>query len=1217
MATATFRWDTATQIDKDGIGTIVIRWSERVSGFTAADITPSHSINLSNLGYLAYDNQYSYFFRLVDPNDADDFFITVRKDVVDQGNPQYTFPTQFGPPDAPTSLAATVSGKSIELSWTVPASDGGGAIRRYEYRVAKGKSAGGTWTTTGGTGTTVTVPGLDPNTEYTFEVRAVNDAGEGPASTAVTATTDIVAPDAPRTLTGTAAATSVALGWLAPASTGGSAIVRYEYRVREGSKAWGTWTTTGGTGRSFTVSGLKKGQAYSFEVRAVNNISQSTEGISTESNTLTVTTDTTEPGVPTDLTVTPDGLGFDVSWTVPVDDGGTPITKYEYRYRRGRTAGGTWTSVGTQTSVSVSGLRPNQRYTLQVRAVNAEGTSDPTAAVTERTERVAPDAPTGLSVAVTSTTAVLTWTAPASNGGSAITRYEYRYTEGKSAGGTWTTTGGTGTTFTITGLDRNTEYTFQVRAVNAIGNSDPSNTDTETTPQTDVSAPQTFKVVPTATTAVLTWTAPAQTEGATITAYQYRYVAGDAISGDWTSAGTALTATVTGLDKGTEYAFQVRAVIAAGAGIASGVVTATTETTVPGAPTGLAATPAQKTVALSWTAPKDDGGTPITDYEYRIGTGNWISIGGTGTRHTVTGLTGNTTYRFQVRAVNAKGESSPGSLTNVKTTPVVPAVPGAVTLTTTPTTATLGWTAPTDTGGTAIIRYAYRYREGSKTWSRWTSAGTALTATLTGLKKGTAYSVEVRAVNAIGESPVATATATTKTTAPTAPRNLRTRTLGTSVELSWTAPADNGGTAILRYEYRYRETVDGTWRNWATVGRSLSRTVSRLQAKTRYTFQVRAVNTIGESPAATASALTSQTLPTAPTAVTVVVLSGTTALLTWKSPGDVTGFQVNWAAGSSVGSNWRSGRGTQTSYVVTGLNRQTQYAFSVRGVNRAGEGARSQIKTATTPVASPHNALFFKECVNYIGGGVRVKKHGNPSQIIRSVADNDYGTFSQEKDYTVDISRNGAATRVDAFFVKCKGVSRHSGTPSGGSGSGWTHVTVPATVRNYEGRSVSTTVAGFQHHLLLLDSHFTAKTVRLQFQGSGVRIYEVMLLEFGLEIDANGDFTEIAPDFVDRSGEIRSGPGGRLSYGAPIGAGRDTWEIAYGVAVVPGKTLLQTPQAFLYWRSENRNHVHAMEPSRFPWRLFPATFVGDRVPVRYRTDDKTAGEILSFSVAER
>ena len=72
--------------------------------------------------------------------------------------------------------------------------------------------------------------------------------------------------------------------------------------------------------------------------------------------------------------------------------------------------------------------------------------------------------------------------------------------------------------------------------------------------------------------------------------------------------------------------------------------------------------------AQAWDAPKDDGGSAIRDYEYRINgvRGRWISIGSTGTAHTVRrlyqqfgagGLVNGTVYVFQVRAVNRIGES--------------------------------------------------------------------------------------------------------------------------------------------------------------------------------------------------------------------------------------------------------------------------------------------------------------------------------------------------------------------------------------------------------------------------------------------------------------------------------------------------------------------------------------------------------------------------------
>ena len=83
-------------------------------------------------------------------------------------------------------------------------------------------------------------------------------------------------------------------------------------------------------------------------------------------------------------------------------------------------------------------------------------------------------------------------------------------------------------------------------------------------------------------------------------------------------------------------------------------------TSAPDAPRNLLADATDGAVTLMWEAPEDDGGTVITDYEYRIDQrGDWISIGSTATTHTVTGLVNGTTYVFQVRAVNRVGRSGP------------------------------------------------------------------------------------------------------------------------------------------------------------------------------------------------------------------------------------------------------------------------------------------------------------------------------------------------------------------------------------------------------------------------------------------------------------------------------------------------------------------------------------------------------------------------------
>lgn len=389
-----------------------------------------------------------------------------------------------------------------------------------------------------------------------------------------------------------------------------------------------------------------------------------------------------------------------------------------------------------------------------------------------------------------------------------------------------------------------------------------------------------------------------------------------------------------------------------------------------------------------------------------------------------------------------------------------------------------------------------------------------------------------------------------------------------------------------------------------------------------------AADVVPERNAAASASIAYSTPPTdpeepasnAPTDVSVD-LTPTTALITWKAPTNgvsITGYEISYEEGASPGTTWIPTERLSTRFFVKGLKRGTEYTFGVRARNDVRAGDESIPVTQRTPIASLHNALFFKECVNYFDEGARISVHGDPTHLVRAVGDNNYQTFTREKDLVLNIAIGGNPTRVDAIFVKGIDIEGHSAEPTGGTGSGYSNRQMPETVKNWEGTEVSTIVAGFQHDLYLLDRHFTAKEVRMTFTGQNARIYEVMCLEFGISIDANGDFTEINTDFVDREGVIHSDPSGGIVYDSPIGADdRDKWEVDFTVRILPNKTLLQTPEEFLYWRADNKNHVFAMEPSRFPWRVFPATFVRRRIPIRYRTDDKTGGEIINFRVAEQ
>ena len=963
---------------------------------------------------------------------------------------------------------------------------------------------------------------------------------------------------------------------------------------------------------------------YSPEVRAVR-------GSFHEDETLTVRVSPagaviTAPTEPTSLQFFPFEDQIVAIWQPASDNGGESPLRYDVRID-----GGPWISTDLEAVYTFQGLSPETEYTIEVAQVNSAGRGAIASGMstTDAASITVPSAPTSLSLSETHNSIVVTWAAANDNGGESPIRYDIRID-----GGSWIDTG-LDPMHTFSSLSAETEYTIEVAQVNSVGRG----TAVSGTVTTDAApiviaipgAPRSLSLSETHNSIVVTWVAAANNGGESPTRYDIRIN-----NGNWIDTGLDLTHTFASLSAETEYTIEVVEVNSAGRGaVASASVTtdaAPVVITTPGAPRSLALTETHNSIVATWRAAANNGGESPTHYDVRIEGGGWIDAG-LDLTHTFENLSAETEYTIEIAQVNSAGR---GDIASESVT--TDAVPVVITVPSAPRNLTadagedyvdLDWNAPADTGGAVVEAYKYRRREGSGTWGPWTAIGSIATQyRVTGLTPDTTYSFEVRGVNSAGDgTPSQTVNVRTDAlplilTPPSAPQNLRvTGTDPTSIDLDWNAPANNGGAVIEAYKYRQRKG-SGSWRPWTAIGSTATRyTVTGLDPDAQYTFQVRAVNSEGDgTPSQTVTARTDMALPLGTPQNIEVELTSTTALLKWAAAtagGAVEEYEVSYAEGASPGTTWIPTGSTGTRFFVKGLKRGTQYTFRVRGRNSGGAGAASRAVTQKTPIASLHNALFFKECVNYFDNGGRVSEHGNASNIIRAVADNDYKTFTREKDLVLNIAVGGNPTRVDAIFVKGQDIERHSAEPTGGTGSGYSNRRMPSTVKNWEGTDVSTVVAGFQHDLYLLDSHFTATSVRVTFTGTDVKITEIMLLEFGLEIDSNADFTEIATNFVDRTGVVHPDPSGGISYTPPLGGGRDRWQIDYAVKVVPGKTLLETPEDFLYWRAKNRNHVFCMEPSRFPWRIFPAVFVGKSVPVRYRTDDKTGGEILNFRVAEQ
>jgi hypothetical protein len=177
-----------------------------------------------------------------------------------------------------------------------------------------------------------------------------------------------------------------------------------------------------------------------------------------------------------------------------------------------------------------------------------------------------PGAPDAVSGSPRNAAAVVTWAAPLSNGGKAITKYTVTAAPG---GHTCTTTGAHACA--VTGLANGHAYTFTVKATNALGTGASSVKSASVIVGTPT-APRTPKVTfPAAATANVTWLAPVSIGSGPVTRYEIRARGtGDGVTWTtwipWYKLTTALSYRETGAIKGVLYEVQLRAVNASGAG---------------------------------------------------------------------------------------------------------------------------------------------------------------------------------------------------------------------------------------------------------------------------------------------------------------------------------------------------------------------------------------------------------------------------------------------------------------------------------------------------------------------------------------------------------------------------------------------------------------------------------------------------------------------------
>ena len=674
-------------------------------------------------------------------------------------------------PGPPRNLTANADGRTrIDLSWREPVDDG--ASRITGYRIEVSTNQGDMWSNlirdTDDTDTEYTHSGLDPGDRRHYRVSAINRQGRGPYSNVANATTRGGVPSAPRNLTANAdGGTRINLSWRTPTDDGSASITGY--RIEVSSDAGDSWSVRVGNTRStrttYTHSGLDPGTRRHYRVSAINSA-----GTGDPSSVANATTEVDVPRAPSSLAATAVGeSSIQLSWTAPSDDGGARVAGY--RIEASLTGASGWSAIvsntrSTSTVYTHRGLPPGSTRYYRVAAINSQGRGAYSRVAFATTRAAAPGAPTGLTATSRGTSRIdLAWRAPLSDGGARITGYRI---ETSPDGVTWivlrTNTSSTGTTFSHTGLGPAATRHYRVFAINSAGTGPASNVARATTDATAPSAPTGLSARAVGQSRIdLSWNRPSNDGGAAVTGYR---IESSPDGSTWSAlrsntGSTATTFSHTGLSPATTLHYRVYAINRAGRSPSSNVARATTDATVPGAPTTLAAVAnGTSQIDLSWRAPGFDGGARITGYRIQAAenrNGPWsdrvANTRSTSTTYAHAGLAPATTRYYRVAAINSVGRGSESGVAGATTDATVPDPPTNLQATATESTRIdLTWTAPNYDGGAPISGYRIEVRVDSTAWTDLVRS-TGVTATAyghTGLKPGSTRHYRVSAVNVAG-----------------------------------------------------------------------------------------------------------------------------------------------------------------------------------------------------------------------------------------------------------------------------------------------------------------------------------------------------------------------------------------------------------------------------------------------------------------------------------
>lgn len=771
-------------------------------------------------------------------------------------------------PDPPAGLAlSAATATTLTASWTAVTGATSYTATAYDA-AAPGGSAVSTCTTAT---TSCAISGLSNVTTYHVAVNATKSGATSADSARVTGTTIAAVPTAPTNVTVTGADAALSVSWGAPTSNGGASITGYTAQAWTAASG-GTVAercTAAASATSCTIAPLTNGTTYYVAVFATNSV-----GDGTASDRLARSPGSL-PGAPRSLTTSRGDGNVTITWVAPLSEGSSAITSYTARVRTAASSAAEVVGSCTTAALSctVSGLTNGTIYYASVTATNSVGEGGPSSFATVAALNT-PGPPRNVTARAGNGYATVTWAAPSSTGGSAITQYvvrAYHVAEGGDPIATCEPKPATSLRCDIGPLVNGGNYFIDVTARNSLL------TGPASTPRVSVitaalpTAPRSVSAIQEGSGLRVRWQTPEADGGRSITRYTasaYASPSSTQTLGTCTASGD--TCLITGLE-GYVYV-DVTATTGAGTGPASQPRVRVFMTGSPDAPRAVSANQRGRTLVVSWLRPLDDDGIPVSIYTVKVQGANgaepktctlfnpqvpkdtdpWAH------RFTcsVRGLTAGATYTVSVSAANA--------VTVVTTTPISvrmrkgpPTAPRDVSFLPGDDVIGVGALLPTSFGGANAITMRFR------AWTKQTGGTVAASCQtrlgpddslglcrLTGLANFEPYWVDAISQSSSGASkPIARIKVEPAPQTPTAPRDFRVQQRGTDFIASWVAPIFDGGFPIRRYIVRVtnKEKDGDIVKTCVAKAPERSCNLIGFEPGQHLWFTVVAENTVGES----------------------------------------------------------------------------------------------------------------------------------------------------------------------------------------------------------------------------------------------------------------------------------------------------------------------------------------------------------------------------------